>query len=1115
MKKIIYILILILMASQVFGAVDSVKFLHKSVIGGQSDPNWIVGTPRDHIVALSTAGQIVVMIKDDSLKMSLDSGQTWSNTRSATWSGFLERHGHVTVHNDTIYVGVVSDGGAGEDDIGAVWIVDATSDDLTEISEQRFAVITDNTDRIYVGSSWRLPGSDSDMFAGRINGGDNDASQYVVWSTDLFQNVGTTVKIQTAAGSADSRIGGFTFNGSVGIQSFIRDKVLTHFWWNRENNDWDTLPLAFVEGADLYERNFSTVAMGDSILFTALESGDQSTLYYAWYHRDSSDWVTGVITNEAANTQGKVSLTYVEATGTMMFFYCTDPDSASYFNLVVKYIDDEDLTSISSELVLVDADTLNAYRFDTPDIIPASHGNVAYVYLNSLPGNWASSPSVHQLVTYELFPSCHEVTPDYIIDVLPFTVTTAMNGTPGNPTIIGIDCDLDGAIHSNTNGIVLNDNVHDIEFRFSTDTIYWHEDGSHLTARYFMRIRNSVYNITVDSGVIIHNIPDDSVNNNIDINANAIYAQGINPHDVTFNQTEFFLKGKNSQMFYHSGGGSNIYNFLFDNCNFDDSVVAFVRRDLWIDYAMIAVGNLNVNSDAEGFEYHFKMVRCSTFISNWVNLYVNGTEMVVHIDSNYFFMDARNDVPDAGIAGSAEQCYNIGIRTVGANRVRVAGNTFRSGTNYAGGDAIFITSTGVDTTQANSIWIYQNDIIVNKGFAGEFYTSTAVKLRQTASNIRIENNTIYTVANINDVTSYQCEYVNGIRMEELPSPANVVITGNIISTPWAQEFTPGLNKYSACIEMGGMDSTAMSGLWIRNNRLRAGHLHYQFGNDNSGPDHIEWGTFVGDTLEYITDSSYSPNIVSVWGQNEADNVILDPVFEGTADYTDVRFFGGGPNATSEVFFKKTFTLTITNTLTDPIQGVVCSVLTALGNIAVIDTTDVNGQISNPLLIYYENGAGEDSTNAELNDYTFYYNNGTTYDTLTYSIDWDTEDTTVTLGGLGVTTYITDLTGSTVNLWYLITGPDSASIDSVVIYGGEADTDTLTRLGVSTQIPADTNAISGLTVGDYYGKHAAWWTIDVTEYADSSISVHVVLPSEGAENKSTVYKGGIFKGGYYK
>jgi len=378
MKSFIYIVSFILLAVAGQAGIDSVKVNKVSVVPSKVDDNWLVSTPRNHIVCLSASGELIVTTKNDPdeylLKYTADTGTTWSDSLNELHPGNLgfTNHHHLSVANDTIYLTDIPIGGAGLIDTGTVWVVDATGT-LTEIRETLFEVETDNADKVYVGSAKKLPNSDTVIYIYRDI--DTKASNVsYVMTTDEFSTVGT--KGFVSDGGVDCRIGLFYFNNSVSAQVYWRDTTVALYHWNRAAKTWDTEtnnPFSGITSS----RNYSVVSLGDSILFASLEASTPDTLLYAWRHKDTATWHTDTLAVHSANTMGKVSLEAVESTEMVFAFYSMDSVSGSY-NVWYKYWKDG-VWSAETQII---GDSINGYRISTPDRVPEAHGDVAYLYFN-------------------------------------------------------------------------------------------------------------------------------------------------------------------------------------------------------------------------------------------------------------------------------------------------------------------------------------------------------------------------------------------------------------------------------------------------------------------------------------------------------------------------------------------------------------------------------------------------------------------------------------------------------------------------------------------------------------------------------------------------------------
>lgn len=590
---------------------------------------------------------------------------------------------------------------------------------------------------------------------------------------------------------------------------------------------------------------------------------------------------------------------------------------------------------------------------------------------------------------------------DDTVTTLPYTITDAHSGTSGDHHTIGIG---GGSIlHSDDQAFIFTttDSIRFIDFLFeSDDTLYWGEGGDKNETGMDVRATglDRLYNITFSNVNLVYNPPADSIDPDIAMRPNGVLLSDHDSYNIVFDSCYFKMVARGAQVCV----GGDAFNIDFYDCVFDNQSVAFQNREDWLDFAMLAFSGLDTTTEhgtGGTFNYHVRIRQCSTASANWVNYYFFGDSVYAVIDSNYPYLDARNDFDTSAAPqyGSAEQCYAIGLRGNGEGCViDISENTFRSGTSYAGGDGIFITGNGKDTTIGGSIYIHDNDFQVDKGFAGEFNTSTVIKARQTASNIRISNNTILTNGSSEELSYRAGQRITGIRLEESTvNPTNIIIEKNTIEVRYNGREADSL---AACIEVAGIDSTDASTIYIRNNNLIAGHANYIFGSTNADPDYVTFLTIEGDTVAY-SDSSTSPTVFFFDGTGSADNFWRDGTLIGSADYNDMAFRGG---VSGDVTTEITATLTI-NSGGSPLSAATVSLwndygdTSSLGDTLWTRSTSGSGEVSGVLSIEYQESGVGDSLHASFSPWVARVSKSG-FTTLNTAIDWDTDnaDTTVSI-----------------------------------------------------------------------------------------------------------------------
>jgi hypothetical protein len=441
-----------------------------------------------------------------------------------------------------------------------------------------------------------------------------------------------------------------------------------------------------------------------------------------------------------------------------------------------------------------------------------------------------------------------------VISSLPYTVSTSNTNYVINTTL-----------HATDRAITINSGVHDVTIYQSdptNDTIYWGESGA--DGMHGFQVNNNAYNITIHDLNFVLNAPTESlIWSNTGFCAIS-FQMGSGVHDLTFRDSYVRIAGRGSQA-WNDGGN---YNMSLRNIKWDNQSTSFPRRDQMAFYSMVSIYNMDSRAQS-GFGYHYHIDRCSTLAANWVNYYLAGNSAVVWVDSCHLFVDALNEVPDNGIEGSAEQCYaiitgNTNSSTATGSNIKITNNTFRSGDDHAGGDAIASGILGGDTTESQGVWIYNNDIRVHKGWAGEASTAYATQFRQYASNVVFRKNIVYASGGTDDDESAYCDFVAGMRIYATYAiPANIIIDSNEFHISFRDLTAAGspsglVGAYGVVCGAGG----SAEGIDFRYNKMAAGTAPYLLGEPVNGNDNAD-GFVIGDTLEIL--DSGTTNQWSIYG----------------------------------------------------------------------------------------------------------------------------------------------------------------------------------------------------------------------------------------------------------
>jgi hypothetical protein len=528
-----------------------------------------------------------------------------------------------------------------------------------------------------------------------------------------------------------------------------------------------------------------------------------------------------------------------------------------------------------------------------------------------------------------------------VISSLPYTVSTSSTNYVINNTL-----------HATSGAITIAGGVHDVTIYQSdpvNDTIYWGESGA--DGMHGFSVGNNAYNITIYDLNFVLNAPADSL---VWSNTGFIpvaFAMGSGLHDVTFRDSYVRIAGRGSQMWTSPGN----YHMNLRNIKWDNQSTSFPRRDYLAEYSMVSISGMDSRSYS-GFSYHYHIDRCSTLAANWVNYYFAGQNAVVWIDSCYLFLDALNEVPDEGIIGSASQAYaiitgNTSSSTAIGSNIKITNNTFRTGTDHAGGEAIGSGITGGDTTESAGVWIYNNDIQVHKGYDGETSNMFGVGFRQYANNCVVRKNKIYVWGDTDNSDSAYGDFAVAFRIyASTPvAPAKIIIDSNDIRSTFRDLTATGDNSTGAYAIMSGAGGSA-AGIQFRYNHVAGGTAPYLIGEPANGNDNDN-GYFLGDTLEILDSGTVNQYSIRNCVSTSSNNRFVSCQFDETSGATpqNISFSGSG-----DVGVSNNFRVHVQTATGMPRAGATVRIINGYGQMVVAAaTTNSSGNVDTALTYHHE------------------------------------------------------------------------------------------------------------------------------------------------------------------
>jgi hypothetical protein len=584
--------------------------------------------------------------------------------------------------------------------------------------------------------------------------------------------------------------------------------------------------------------------------------------------------------------------------------------------------------------------------------------------------------------------------------VLPYTLSTS------NCTYI-----IDTTIHASGRVFTTANGTHDIIIyqAFPTrDTVFWGEAGT-----------SGEYGIFLSSGTgsgIVYNVEIYNINlrQNCTVTARLLptyaldadaFRVGGTAHDIYFHDSYVYIHGRGSQAWQDMGGS---YNTTIRRITWNSGSNAFTNRMDQEHFAMVNYGQATTVTSRSwaGFLYHIKIVSCVTVNAPWINYYTHGSYVKAIIDSNYIYLDAQNKYTGDGSdgPGSAEQCYGVMVRegtaALGAS-VAIRYNTFRSGTTHAGGEGVFVTGAGVDTTESDGIWIYGNDFQMSKGNAGDgdygYNTSDVIKIRETATNVVIRKNIIHACGDTDDAYTAFTDIVNGIRLEYLyATDPKIIVDSNDIDITYrnpAETGDIGVGGSTGAVGISFCALPATTQVYVRYNDLAAGTAPLQFGTSLNSLSQYN-ATVIGNTFTLLDSGTvYGWTIYSTQNGTAANtnNISRDGIYSPTsgAAYTNLGFSGDG-----DIAIEATLSVTVNGNNSLPIPGANVYVTNAYGVQVGTGITNPSGVASINVRHYKLSSTGPDST--AYNPFSIKAKVGVDSTVASYTVSPTTKATTLTL-----------------------------------------------------------------------------------------------------------------------
>lgn len=1001
--------------------------------GGEfSTPSVTMGNPRFNVAAMAGAKDVAFYMSGYPssnrvwrYSKNLDSTVgPWHSTVNGAVAWDYLNHGHISTTNDfdTAIIGKTSTNGRylrGYSLNGSNVFAQNWSYTWPQIGDAAWFVAT----AIQIGNR---DGSNDTMIAiGR--GGNPEHPKYAI-STDGGRTFGDTIRVPSNASpfsltnfrDGDGRIGGLYYNGTAAIiYNYQRyggiDSATTVWWeWDRANQEWDDMghPLdrsgLGYNSTTTWFRSFAANAIGTKrfVVHGVNNRGGVDSVLYAYRDAGDGDWTRGgfavcAVQTATVNFQ-YMALTYIQSTGRLVLFYTKDNSTSSMDRTLCMRWWDNTANTWSNEAVV--SRLSHCLNVSTPQIVPTSHGDVAYFMYSGMSSRNGSNYYYMEAarVTFTTTSSTINITPS-----TPLPYTCASSNTTYNIT---------GNLTATGDGIYIGDGVNNIVIEGNNYTLSFGTAGTTYptiatTGPYGIRTSSGTpsYNVTIRNLKVWHSPPTavDGTPGPIWTDPTLLsralafrWAAG-GTHDYRIENCDFKVIGRNTWIMYADNSspvvGRGHYNNDMVNCVWRDSMAAFIRRDYWDEQTMINLKNNNVgksrNSD---MEYHWKFEGCSTAVAFWSNVHLEGDSTVAIFDNNRWFTDGWNRLNGTAIAHptmtTATENYGIALRQADdaraeGVRIKINNNRFDVGTEHSGGRGIFVAGVeGINYNFEDScISITNNLIRVHQGFDGYATTVKGIIFRERFGAARVLNNTIDMPLYYGSAPgpSYGPGWASGIEITANPG-YELLVKGNKISVYFVGAFTPPSlhsdpGAYPISFVETWMDSIPSAtissvvckynythSIKVDSNRLITNHVFFRYGASNGPAGDPQT---IGDTLEYYggtspnntttfavmkqysDDQSYTPA-----GASASDSTFLqDMVIVNGVDETRFSMSETEPRRMS-MGAKATMTVTVRNSSNALVSGATVTITDRYGLTKASGTTNGSG-IYSATLPYYQQFGG--------------------------------------------------------------------------------------------------------------------------------------------------------------
>lgn len=1020
------IFLLLLMSSVQAGV--NISVTSETWVDTVGDSSAHLAIPRHQVGLTGTAGEIVLTgdgFPHDRVQLVYIPDFTANPIapvyyQLASGSVYPDDHAHLFMKGDTAYVSWI--------DSGTVNIMTAYRCDGGTITKL-FSHIWEYTaeSQSYVSPVCQVGTTDTMLSVTRTSGSsapDPENLEYYLSDDNgqTWTNMGYA--LDWSGVSARIRIGLERYDGSVMLVADSADQKTILAYWNRATAAWVHFGAATTIASEGYRAFGAGVYNGDtSIVGWMIKdnsgAGYNDTCYSGYRNKGAVAWTAAEKFLMSTGNNGSVPYTcnsYIESSKRQVLFY-TKNNSTDVNNFTVhcRYWMNDSL-KWSPEF---DVDTRtprggNSYKLSAPAIVPSALGDKTYVSFGDDSTSGATRYQLGVISQVEFVELADTIT----IATLPYTL--AQDSTV---YIFGED-----VLTSNTYGLTMTTGLNNVIVDGQGDTIKFGQTGTYADTtndwgsqdNWGVWMRNLAgYDITFRNIVFMFDPPGWKVEDSTYPLYGGCIRMGAAIVNLRLENCRFLVKGRNSKIMWGDWSGNSNYNIELINCTFVDSMDAYYRRDQWAQQSMINFQGINQASSETfygiPFEYHLKMEYCTTEVAYWNNLHLEGDSTVAIIHDNIFKTDGRNRLIGTtyaqGIYTTAAENYCVAFRQ-GENaiadgvRIKFYNNRLLSDSVHYGGRGIFISGVeGINWNFDDScLAIYDNYIYARQGFDGYTQTNNGIIAREDWSGLRIYNNEIW-VPVFTTPPDSAAGYGPAAGMRVTSNfGGNLYFKHNTIYAFFADSnsFDPATDGKAAYCVLFEENEQNTSNLLIDSNHffsnnafVRWGFFNGQGGNPQMLGNRYSYyaGTSPGGSKRWTAYLGYGASNT----HHSYPNYYIDPIFDSAVADTHIYVDQTEPDSLS-MGLKYTITVTVVDTLANPIVDAIVTFTNNYTNLVATDTTDNNGLATGLVKTWEEfSSVYSNPDSSSFNPFTISVTKGADNADTTITVAWNAKTVTVELG----------------------------------------------------------------------------------------------------------------------